>query len=823
MKATSDSVSPTPGYLYAEITKITFESLDFCDHLVSFLVERLKKKSLHVKLKVLMVMRNVLEKGNGEFASGLRKQASGVRECKGISGPSDPLHGDVYYVNIRNAAADVLDILFDLDRQSNAGNQSHKIQTGPGKMEGFGNETTSGASGGMFQSIYGKMKDAVPNLLPSHKAANSAQQNYHVFPDSNKATITRPSDTLWGFGHSSGSTETALPKNSSSFGLSSQTTSSNTGINWLSKKENLSSNSTLFHEPQKYEIDIHERETRYVEEITTPQGIRTQPTKQQLDEFIKKASNLDCEVIVTLLDSKLRQENSKVHMRCMFVLERLLQSTIPNIRSIVQRVSEDTITMLLSSSNSATKNKAQKLLYVLKGRNPEESAQLISTKGLPTPQPDNKKPLIDMQPNTNLFEGLSQMDNNSQIQDGNSNIKSLNDAFSTENIIRKTDRKETPNTTDNTTTDLFTFDPHERNPSLNNQQFVSNLQPHNTSNNMILNPCTDPSSDMRTTNSSFMHGTISISSTESNLPELSKVNNSGNPNNMKQSKLFNTQDDFFASFDGLNVQSNDITKGNTSISTNSNNNTSNDLLDNPAVTQALVSPSYNSTMKQENLFHGTSIVPQSEQRNVKYSSPASSNYNAANSQISSFSNDLSFFDDLSPQKSSISGTINPPQQLSSLYKNNQVYKTNNNRTATQQQQFFNFTPMQHQSFNTQQYPVHNYNAPQHSVQSSTAQLQQTQTINNTPQPIPNKVQSDMNIYINPFQPVFQSVNTQPQYRPQYPTRTSQYVNQMHYPAQSHSSGQNNSFGFIHRSSSTGNKPSDSFSFVQDAMKASKKK
>lgn len=68
----------------------------------------------------------------------------------------------------------------------------------------------SGASGGMFQSIYGKMKDAVPNLLPSHKAANSAPQNYHVFPDSNKATITRPSDTLWGFGHSSGSTETGM-------------------------------------------------------------------------------------------------------------------------------------------------------------------------------------------------------------------------------------------------------------------------------------------------------------------------------------------------------------------------------------------------------------------------------------------------------------------------------------------------------------------------------------------------------------------------------------------------------------------------------------
>ncbi|XP_057310792.1 uncharacterized protein LOC130648730 isoform X4 [Hydractinia symbiolongicarpus] len=765
MKATSDSVSPTPGYLYTEITKITFESLDFCDHLVNFLVERLKKKSLHVKLKVLMVMRNVLEKGNGEFASGLRKQASGVRECKGISGPSDPLHGDVYYVNIRNAAAEVLDILFDLDR-SNAGNQSQKIQTGPGKMEGFGNETTS---------------------------------------DSSKATITRPSDTLWGFGHGSGSKET--------------------GINWLSKKENLSSNSTSFHEARKYEIDIHERETRYVEEITTPQGIRTQPTKQQLDEFIKKASNLDCEVIVKLLDSKLREENSKVHMRCMFVLERLLQSTIPNIRNIVQRVSEDTINMLLSSSNSATKNKAQKLLYVMKGRNPEESAQLISTKGLPTPQPDNKKPLIDMQPNTNLFEGLSQMDNNSQIQDGNSNIKSLNDAFSTENINRNTDRKETPNTTDNATTDLFTFDPHELNPSLNNQQFVSNLQPRHTSNNMILNPYTDPSSAMLTSNSSLMHGTISNSSTESNLPKMSKVNNSGNPNNMKQSNLFNTQDDFFASFDGLNVQSNDITKGNTSISTNSDNNTSKDLLDNPADTQPLVSPSYNSTMKQENFFHGTSIVSQSEQHNVKYSLPASSNFNAANSQISSISNDLSFFDDLSPQKSSTSGTINPPQQLSSLYKNNQVYKTNNNRTATQRQQFSNFTPMQHpvQSFNAQQYSVHNYNTPQHSVQSSTTPLQQTQTFNNTPQPLPNKVQSDINIYINPFQPVFQSVNTQPQYRPQYPPHTSQYVNQTHYPAQSSSSTQSSSFGFIHRSSLTGNKPSDSFSFVQDAMKASKKK
>ena len=50
--ATSADPNPIPGYMYDEITKITFTSVSTCAELQDDLLSRLKKKSPHTKAKV---------------------------------------------------------------------------------------------------------------------------------------------------------------------------------------------------------------------------------------------------------------------------------------------------------------------------------------------------------------------------------------------------------------------------------------------------------------------------------------------------------------------------------------------------------------------------------------------------------------------------------------------------------------------------------------------------------------------------------------------------------------------------------------------------
>ena len=53
---------------------------------MEFLLSRLKKKSVNVKLKTLLVLRNVLDKGSTEFNRSLRKQSEDIKEMKSFSG-----------------------------------------------------------------------------------------------------------------------------------------------------------------------------------------------------------------------------------------------------------------------------------------------------------------------------------------------------------------------------------------------------------------------------------------------------------------------------------------------------------------------------------------------------------------------------------------------------------------------------------------------------------------------------------------------------------------------------------------------------------------
>uniref|UniRef100_A0A3Q3DFQ6 TEPSIN adaptor related protein complex 4 accessory protein n=1 Tax=Hippocampus comes TaxID=109280 RepID=A0A3Q3DFQ6_HIPCM len=104
MKATTDDESPCPGYLFQEIGKISHESLASDQCLLEYLLERLQVESCHVKLKVLKIFVHLCGHGSKHFLTELRRNSTFIQQASVYSGPPDPIHGTALYQKVRNKA-----------------------------------------------------------------------------------------------------------------------------------------------------------------------------------------------------------------------------------------------------------------------------------------------------------------------------------------------------------------------------------------------------------------------------------------------------------------------------------------------------------------------------------------------------------------------------------------------------------------------------------------------------------------------------------------------------------------------------------------------
>ena len=82
--ATSGDPNPIPGYMYDEITKITFISVSTCAELEDDLLSRLKKKSPHTKAKVGCAVR--LPRRTRGGGGGVERKNTPKRDCKRLRG-----------------------------------------------------------------------------------------------------------------------------------------------------------------------------------------------------------------------------------------------------------------------------------------------------------------------------------------------------------------------------------------------------------------------------------------------------------------------------------------------------------------------------------------------------------------------------------------------------------------------------------------------------------------------------------------------------------------------------------------------------------------
>ncbi len=78
-KATAATEEPTAGWMYHSIAKMTKESPTTCDNVINWLMNRLNDNSPHVKKKVLIIIKNVAQQGDSEFARMLTKKTEQIK------------------------------------------------------------------------------------------------------------------------------------------------------------------------------------------------------------------------------------------------------------------------------------------------------------------------------------------------------------------------------------------------------------------------------------------------------------------------------------------------------------------------------------------------------------------------------------------------------------------------------------------------------------------------------------------------------------------------------------------------------------------------
>ncbi|KAH9253729.1 hypothetical protein BASA81_008347 [Batrachochytrium salamandrivorans] len=138
-KATSADSSPTPGYLFDEIAKVTHDPTGN-DRLVEYLLRRLESTNADVKFKVLNIIKQVCRKGNAAFRKSLQRDgATQIKLLLKFHCPPDALRGDEPSRKVREYAQEALTAIFDAtkdERNLVDANLSNRIQGFGGQVAG---------------------------------------------------------------------------------------------------------------------------------------------------------------------------------------------------------------------------------------------------------------------------------------------------------------------------------------------------------------------------------------------------------------------------------------------------------------------------------------------------------------------------------------------------------------------------------------------------------------------------------------------------------------------------------------------------------------
>ncbi|CRH01329.1 conserved Plasmodium protein, unknown function [Plasmodium relictum] len=412
-KATSSNDEPTPGYLYNEISQMTFCSKESLVLVGEYLLKKLQRTDLNVKLKTLKILKHLCDKKRSDFRTFLKKKIDIIKECQTCNIVNDELKGETPTMLVRKEASDLIKLIYSYDTiESNAKSISNNNQDimKNNRIEGFGNKVFEksdhynrndrivsdiNANKSLCNKFHNKsymnkmsgFGNPYFNQNPSQKTKGEIAFKYlnevanKYIPSSFVSKINKVSASITK-NYSNGSLNIQSIMNGNSFNKSFEKNNIKKVENHNYSYDNYPNLKRIekIRKPQESQISgIYE--TKIIDDILNTTGIKKIPSENVLNEFAQKCETLDTKLIVSILTSKLKnkfpneEENWKYKFKVLCVIKHLLihrkkkekEKTIETFESLVQNLKNQTLEELYRSKEIKQLKKQITEIFILMG------------------------------------------------------------------------------------------------------------------------------------------------------------------------------------------------------------------------------------------------------------------------------------------------------------------------------------------------------------------------------------------------------------------------------------------------------------------------
>lgn len=367
---TSDNDSIAPVYKLEEIcTLMRTSSLDIVRELLDRILKRLDHKSPIVKQKALRLIKFAAGKAGLEFRREIQRQAPVIRNLLHHRGQPDALKGDALNKAVRETAQEALSAIF-------ASSDKPSAEEASKRMEGFGNtnydSSTREVKKSMLDDVMGFGSSTIrqmSGLTSSGSSGNFGSSNSGSYRGPNLRRSLTERETKYNPSDNQAST----------YSLSSHETFESRG----SKTESSGGGSP------RHEGRSLTQEDRLVDVITTPGGVRLQPSREAVQNFLTASAKLDGDRLGHALQSKLQAHAWQVRLKATCVVEAVLRQVDSNdvFQRMARMFEEDCgpIVENAQSPQASLKEKSRKVLDLLGLGNSEENERQTASGRIPPP------------------------------------------------------------------------------------------------------------------------------------------------------------------------------------------------------------------------------------------------------------------------------------------------------------------------------------------------------------------------------------------------------------------------------------------------------
>jgi len=340
-KAVANNESPTPGYMFQEIAKMTLTSAEASFKIEKFLFSKLAKGGPYVKWKALTIIKHVAAKGRADFKRNAMHKAPLIKELLQFRGEKDPIKGDQKNLQVRKAAKAALAVVFSTTQKAPVRKAVSSRMEGisgdsygnrapapaPASSWSFRSSTTktpsrpplgSPPTGWSFSSNRGT--DAIQNSQPSYSAPESSFDPRSPRGYSNKEVPQKPVRSK----KSSRSSRKGVRGDwGSSTGLKSghSAATASSARSSVSNDRDHVTGSSLGDVGTARSDGTFERTV--VDQIVAAAGIRVEPSKADLEKFCRRCRTLSPDIVVPLLEKKLSAKKWQTRIKTLAVVSAL--------------------------------------------------------------------------------------------------------------------------------------------------------------------------------------------------------------------------------------------------------------------------------------------------------------------------------------------------------------------------------------------------------------------------------------------------------------------------------------------------------------------